>query len=124
MAHKKLVRPKCGCKLRDTGADVSYNHLGDGADGSEEHPIVLTEAPCNPLHSSQMMLDACERGQEPGGVLPPASAPAEVHWSPGGRHPLPHRELLQKHSYTANDYHQELEKWHSAEFYEQKVHRM
>nr|XP_046220217.1 actin-related protein 5-like isoform X1 [Oncorhynchus gorbuscha] len=55
MAHKKLVRPKCGCKLRDTGADVSYNHLGDGADGSEEHPIVLTEAPCNPLHSSQMM---------------------------------------------------------------------
>nr|XP_046220219.1 actin-related protein 5-like isoform X3 [Oncorhynchus gorbuscha] len=71
-----------------------------------------------------LMLDACERGQEPGGVLPPASAPAEVHWSPGGRHPLPHRELLQKHSYTANDYHQELEKWHSAEFYEQKVHRM
>ncbi|XP_020314256.1 actin-related protein 5-like [Oncorhynchus kisutch] len=124
MAHKKLVRPKCGCKLRDTGADVSFSHLGDGADGSEEHPIVLTEAPCNLLHSRQMMLDACERGQEPGGVLPPASAPAEVHWSPGGRHPLPHREMLHKHSYTANDYHKELEKWRSAEFYEQEMHRM
>ncbi|XP_024240543.1 actin-related protein 5-like isoform X2 [Oncorhynchus tshawytscha] len=86
-----------------------FSHLGDGADGSEEHPIVLTEAPCNPLHSRQMMLDACERGQEPGGVLLPASAPAEVHWSPGGRHPLPHRELLHKHSYTANNYHQELD---------------
>ncbi|XP_024240542.1 actin-related protein 5-like isoform X1 [Oncorhynchus tshawytscha] len=32
-----------------------FSHLGDGADGSEEHPIVLTEAPCNPLHSRQMM---------------------------------------------------------------------
>eukprot|EP00063_Salmo_salar_P015625 XP_013990460.1 PREDICTED: uncharacterized protein LOC106566696 isoform X2 [Salmo salar] len=68
---------------------------GVGAHGSVEHPIVLTEAPCNPLHSRQMMLDACERGWEPGGVLPPASFPAEVHWSPGGRHPLPHRAAPQ-----------------------------
>uniref|UniRef100_A0A4W5LWV6 Actin related protein 5 n=1 Tax=Hucho hucho TaxID=62062 RepID=A0A4W5LWV6_9TELE len=66
-----------------------------------------------------LMLDACERGREPGGVLPPASVPAEVHWS---QYTLPHRAA--PHSYTATDYHQELEKWRSAEFYEQEVHRM
>uniref|UniRef100_A0A4W5LXN0 Actin related protein 5 n=1 Tax=Hucho hucho TaxID=62062 RepID=A0A4W5LXN0_9TELE len=98
MAPEKPVRPKCGCKLRDTGADVRFSHLGVGAD---------------------VRLDACERGREPGGVLPPASVPAEVHWS---QYTLPHRAA--PHSYTATDYHQELEKWRSAEFYEQEVHRM
>lgn len=33
-------------------------------------------------------------------------------------------ELLHEHSYTAVDYHEELEKWRSPEFYEREVHRM
>eukprot|EP00063_Salmo_salar_P015628 XP_013990463.1 PREDICTED: uncharacterized protein LOC106566696 isoform X5 [Salmo salar] len=28
MAPEKPVRPKCGCKLRDTGAAVRFSHLG------------------------------------------------------------------------------------------------
>uniref|UniRef100_A0AAV2LVR3 Uncharacterized protein n=1 Tax=Knipowitschia caucasica TaxID=637954 RepID=A0AAV2LVR3_KNICA len=33
-------------------------------------------------------------------------------------------ELLHQHSYCALDYHHELEKWRSPEFYEREVHRM
>nr|XP_057940007.1 actin-related protein 5 isoform X2 [Doryrhamphus excisus] len=35
--------------------DHVFSHLGITSEGRVEHPIVLTEAPCNPLHCRQMM---------------------------------------------------------------------
>ncbi|KAK2897836.1 actin-related protein 5 isoform X1 [Channa argus] len=35
--------------------DYVFTHLGIVSEGSVEHPIVLTEAPCNPLQCRQMM---------------------------------------------------------------------
>ncbi|XP_077371256.1 actin-related protein 5 isoform X2 [Festucalex cinctus] len=35
--------------------DYVFTHLGITSEGRVEHPIVLTEAPCNPLHCRQMM---------------------------------------------------------------------
>ncbi|KAM9856040.1 actin-related protein 5 [Aulostomus maculatus] len=35
--------------------DYVFTHLGIASEGSVDHPIVLTEAPCNPLHCRQMM---------------------------------------------------------------------
>ncbi|XP_068997129.1 actin-related protein 5 [Embiotoca jacksoni] len=35
--------------------DYVFTHLGIASEGSIEHPIVLTEAPCNPLQCRQMM---------------------------------------------------------------------
>ncbi|KAK2851187.1 hypothetical protein Q5P01_007463 [Channa striata] len=35
--------------------DYVFTHLGFASEGSVEHPVVLTEAPCNPLHCRQMM---------------------------------------------------------------------
>ncbi|KAM6977727.1 actin-related protein 5 [Aplochiton taeniatus] len=35
--------------------DYIFTHLGTGSECGVEHPIVLTEPPCNPLHSRQMM---------------------------------------------------------------------
>ncbi|KAM9342231.1 actin-related protein 5 [Pholidichthys leucotaenia] len=35
--------------------DYVFTHLGISSEGSVDHPIVLTEAPCNPLHCRQMM---------------------------------------------------------------------
>uniref|UniRef100_A0A3P8WW16 Actin-related protein 5 n=1 Tax=Cynoglossus semilaevis TaxID=244447 RepID=A0A3P8WW16_CYNSE len=35
--------------------DHVFTHLGITTEGSVDHPIVLTEAPCNPLHCRQMM---------------------------------------------------------------------
>uniref|UniRef100_A0A8C9RW95 Actin-related protein 5 n=1 Tax=Scleropages formosus TaxID=113540 RepID=A0A8C9RW95_SCLFO len=35
--------------------DYVFMHLGIGTEGRVEHPVVLTEAPCNPLHCRQMM---------------------------------------------------------------------
>ncbi|MBN3298111.1 ARP5 protein, partial [Amia calva] len=35
--------------------DYTFMHLGITSEGSVEHPVVLTEAPCNPLHCRQMM---------------------------------------------------------------------
>ncbi|XP_037098796.1 actin-related protein 5 [Syngnathus acus] len=35
--------------------DHVFTHLGITSEGRVEHPIVLTEAPCNPLHCRQMM---------------------------------------------------------------------
>ncbi|XP_077575495.1 actin-related protein 5 [Stigmatopora nigra] len=35
--------------------DYVFTHLGIASEGQVEHPMVLTEAPCNPLHCRQMM---------------------------------------------------------------------
>ncbi|CAB1329415.1 unnamed protein product [Coregonus sp. 'balchen'] len=166
--------------------DYIFSHLGVGTEGSVEHPIVLTEAPCNPLHSRQMMselLFECYRvphvsygvdclyslyynnvlsnltpphtgivlssGYHCSHILPVINGRLDAgnckRVNVGGNQAASYlqrllqlkypghlagvtlsrmEELLHEHSYTATDYHQELEKWRSAEFYEQEVHRM
>ncbi|KAJ8015802.1 hypothetical protein DPEC_G00000130 [Dallia pectoralis] len=42
-------------EIQELMFDYIFSHLGVSTEGSVEHPIVLTEAPCNPLHSRQMM---------------------------------------------------------------------
>ncbi|XP_058497859.1 actin-related protein 5 [Solea solea] len=166
--------------------DHVFTHLGIASEGSVDHPIVLTEAPCNPLHCRQMMselLFECYRvpyvsygvdglysfyhGNNQRNIHPPHTGivlSSGYHCS----HILPvingrldagnskrvnvagsqamsylqrllhlkypghvaaitlsrMEELLHEHSYTAVDYHEELEKWRSPSFYEQEVHRM
>ncbi|XP_040902370.1 actin-related protein 5 [Toxotes jaculatrix] len=166
--------------------DYVFTHLGIASEDSVEHPIVLTEAPCNPLHCRQMMselLFECYRvpyvsygvdglysfyhNNTRRNIRPPHTGivlSSGYHCS----HILPvingrldavnckrvnmagsqaasylqrllqlkypghlaaitlsrMEELLHEHSYTAVDYHEELEKWRSPEFYEREVHRM
>ncbi|XP_034027622.1 actin-related protein 5 isoform X2 [Thalassophryne amazonica] len=166
--------------------DYVFSHLGIASEGSMEHPIVLTEVPCNPLHCRQMMselLFECYRvpyvsygvdslysfyhNNSQRNLQPPYSGiilSSGYHCS----HVLPvvngrldavnckrvnvagsqaasylqrllqlkypghlaaitltrMEELLHEHSYTAADYHEELEKWRSPEFYEREVHRL
>ncbi|KAF7652498.1 hypothetical protein LDENG_00096090 [Lucifuga dentata] len=166
--------------------DYVFTHLGICSEGSVEHPIVLTEAPCNPLHCRQMMselLFECygvphmsygidglysfyynnsqrnlqaphtgiilSSGYHCSHILPVingrldavnckrvnvAGSQAASYLQrllqlkyPGhlGAITLSRmEELLHEHSYTAEDYHEELEKWRSPEFYEREVHRM
>uniref|UniRef100_A0A4W5M0S7 Actin related protein 5 n=1 Tax=Hucho hucho TaxID=62062 RepID=A0A4W5M0S7_9TELE len=116
-----------------------------------EHPIVFTEAPCNRLHSRQMMsvltLHRCPHVSygvdslyslyynnnlcnfTPGIVL--SSSYHCTHILPviNGSQAASYLQRLFQLKYTGHstlstDYHQELEKWRSAEFYEQEVHRM
>ncbi|KAM7404458.1 hypothetical protein PAMP_011803 [Pampus punctatissimus] len=42
-------------EIQELMFDYVFTHLGITSEGSVEHPIVLTEAPCNPLHCRQMM---------------------------------------------------------------------
>ncbi|KAI1892418.1 hypothetical protein AGOR_G00133150 [Albula goreensis] len=42
-------------EIQELMFDYVFMHLGIGSEGSVEHPVVLTEAPCNPLHCRQMM---------------------------------------------------------------------
>ncbi|XP_068196441.1 actin-related protein 5 [Antennarius striatus] len=166
--------------------DYVFSHLGVASEGRVEHPIVLTEAPSNPLHCRQMMsellfecynvpyvsygvdsLYSFYHNNTQRNVRPPHTGivlSSGYHCS----HILPvinskldaanckrvnvagsqaafylqrllqlkypgHlaaitlsrvEELLHEHSYTAVDYHEELEKWRSPEFYEREVHRM
>uniref|UniRef100_A0A6Q2WYJ4 Actin-related protein 5 n=1 Tax=Esox lucius TaxID=8010 RepID=A0A6Q2WYJ4_ESOLU len=171
-------------EIQELMFDYIFSHLGVTTEGSVEHPIVLTEAPCNPLHSRQMMselLFECYRvpyvsygvdslysfyynnrsltpphtgivlssGYHCSHVLPVISGRLDAgnckRVNVGGSQAASYlqrllqlkypghlaavtlsrmEELLHEHSYTAADYHQELEKWRSAEFYELEVHRM
>ncbi|KAM4563500.1 actin-related protein 5 [Odontesthes bonariensis] len=166
--------------------DHVFTHLGITSEGSVEHPIVLTEAPCNPLHCRQMMselLFECYRvpyvsygvdglysfyhnnsqrklqpphtgivlssGYHCSHILPVINGRLDAANSkrvnvagsqaasylqrllqlkyPGHLAAITlsrMEELLHEHSYTAVDYHDELEKWRSPEFYEREVHRM
>lgn len=166
--------------------DHVFSHLGITSEGSVDHPIVLTEAPCNPLHCRQMMselLFECYRvpyvsygvdslysfyhhnlqsdasGPHTGLVLSSGYNCSHILPVVNGRLDAVNckrvnvagsqaaaylqrllqlkypghvaaitlsrmEELLHEHSYTAVDYHQELEKWRSPEFYEREVHRM
>ncbi|XP_072538199.1 actin-related protein 5 isoform X2 [Salminus brasiliensis] len=154
--------------------------------GKVEHPLVLTEAPCNPLHCRQMMSEllfecygvpqvaygvdslfsfyksnmqcglkvphtglVISSGYHCSHVLPFFNGRLDAfnckRVNVGGSHtatymqrllqlkypahqaaitPSRMEELLHHHCYVAVDYQQELEKWRSAEFYEEEVHRM
>uniref|UniRef100_A0A4W5LXV9 Actin related protein 5 n=1 Tax=Hucho hucho TaxID=62062 RepID=A0A4W5LXV9_9TELE len=156
----------------------------DSATSDVEHPIVFTEAPCNRLHSRQMMsvllFDTLHRCPHvsygvdslyslyynnnlcnftpgivlsssyhcthilpvingrctqfntchtPCNMLSSGVSPGWMRVNVGGSQAASYLQRLFQlkaapHSYTATDYHQELEKWRSAEFYEQEVHRM
>ncbi|XP_035238228.1 actin-related protein 5 [Anguilla anguilla] len=173
-------------EIQELMFDYIFMHLGIGTEGSVDHPVVLTEAPCNPLHCRQMMselLFECYRVPQVSygvdalyslyhnrikqGVEPPhtgvviSSGYHCSHILPvingrldaenckrvnvGGSQAASYlqrllqlkypghlaavtltrmEELLHEHSYTALDYQEELEKWRSAEFYEQQVHRL
>ncbi|XP_047453555.1 actin-related protein 5 [Mugil cephalus] len=166
--------------------DYVFTHLGIASEGSVEHPVVLTEAPCNPLHCRQMMselLFECYRvpfvsygvdglyslyhnnsqrklqsphtgivlssGYHCSHVLPVINGRLDAvnckRVNVAGSQAASYlqrllqlkypghvaaitlsrmEELLHEHSYTAVDYHEELEKWRSPEFYEREVHRM
>ncbi|XP_076597347.1 actin-related protein 5 [Chaetodon auriga] len=166
--------------------DYVFTHLGISSEGSVAHPIVLTEAPCNPLHCRQMMselLFECysvpyvsygvdslysfyhnntQRNLQPphtgivlssgyhcSHILPVINGRLDAvnckRVNVAGSQAASYlqrllqlkypghlaaitlsrvEELLHEHSYTAVDYHEELEKWRSPEFYEREVHRM
>ncbi|XP_069035606.1 actin-related protein 5 isoform X1 [Lepisosteus oculatus] len=42
-------------EIQELMFDYIFMHLGIATEGCVEHPVVLTEAPCNPLHCRQMM---------------------------------------------------------------------
>ncbi|KAL6456511.1 hypothetical protein MHYP_G00350550 [Metynnis hypsauchen] len=173
-------------EIQELMLDYIFVHLGIGTEGHVEHPLILTEAPCNPLHCRQMMselLFECygvpqvaygvdslfsfysnntQRGLKPphtglvissgyhcSHVLPFINGRLDAfnckRINIGGSHtaaymqrllqlkypahqaaitPSRMEELLHHHCYVAVDYQQELEKWRSAEFYEEEVHRM
>ncbi|XP_030641110.1 actin-related protein 5 [Chanos chanos] len=173
-------------EIQELMFDYIFMHLGIGTEGSVEHPLVLTEAPCNPLHCRQMMSELVfecygapqvaygvdslfsffynntQRCLEPphtglivssgyhcSHVLPFINGRLDAvnckRVNVGGsqsavylqrllqlKYPAHQaaitlsrmEELLHEHSYIAPDYLQELEKWRSAEFYEEEVHRM
>uniref|UniRef100_A0A3Q0T6B0 Actin-related protein 5 n=1 Tax=Amphilophus citrinellus TaxID=61819 RepID=A0A3Q0T6B0_AMPCI len=166
--------------------DYVFTHLGITSEGSVDHPIVLTEAPCNPLHCRQMMsellfecysvpyvsygVDALysfyhnnnQRKLQPphtgivlssgyhcSHILPVINGRLDAvnckRVNVAGSQAASYlqrllqlkypghlaavtlsrmEELLHDHSYTAVDYHEELEKWRSPEFYEREVHCM
>ncbi|KAM6924688.1 actin-related protein 5 [Xenentodon cancila] len=166
--------------------DYVFTHLGVASEGSVKHPILLTEAPCNPLHCRQMMsellfecyrvpyvsygvdglysfyLNNAKRSLQPphtGIVLSSGCHCSHVLPVINGRLDAVNckrvnlagsqsasylqrllqlkypghlaaitlsrmEELLHEHSYIAVDYHDEMEKWRSPEFYERQVHRM
>ncbi|XP_066500287.1 actin-related protein 5 [Hoplias malabaricus] len=173
-------------EIQELMLDYIFLHLGIGTQGNVEHPLVLTEAPFNPLHCRQMMSEllfecygvpqvaygvdslfsfyhnntqrglklphtglVLSSGYHCSHVLPFINGRLDAFNSKrvniGGSHtaaymqrllqlkypahqaaitPSRMEELLHHHCYVAEDYQQELEKWRSAEFYEEEVHRM
>ncbi|XP_013857149.1 actin-related protein 5 [Austrofundulus limnaeus] len=166
--------------------DYVFTHLGVTSEGCVEHPIVMTEAPCNPLHCRQMMselLFECYRvpfvsygvdglysfyhnnvqrslqpphtgivlssGYHCSHILPVINGRLDAfnckRVNVAGSQAASYlqrllqlkypghlaaitlsrmEELLHEHSYSAVDYHKELEKWRCPGFYEREVHRM
>ncbi|XP_029995685.1 actin-related protein 5 [Sphaeramia orbicularis] len=166
--------------------DYVFSHLGIHSEGSVDHPIVLTEAPCNPLHCRQMMSEllfecyrvpyvsygvdslysfyhnSLQRNLQPphtgivlssgyhcSHILPVINGRLDAvnckRVNVAGSQAASYlqrllqlkypghlaaitlsrmEELLHEHSYTAVDYHEELEKWRSPDFYEREVHRI
>uniref|UniRef100_A0A8C6M7C8 Actin-related protein 5 n=1 Tax=Nothobranchius furzeri TaxID=105023 RepID=A0A8C6M7C8_NOTFU len=173
-------------EIQELMFDYVFTHLGVTSEGCVDHSIVVTEAPCNPLHCRQMMselLFECYRvphvsygvdglysfyhnnnqrnlqlpqtgivlssGYHCSHILPVingrfdavnckrvnvAGSQAATYLQrllqlkyPGHLAAITlsrMEELLHDHSYSAVDYHGELEKWRCPEFYEREVHRM
>ncbi|XP_047627059.1 actin-related protein 5 isoform X2 [Phacochoerus africanus] len=170
-------------ELQELLLDYSFQHLGVSSQGCVDHPIVLTEAVCNPLYSRQMMsellfecygipkvaygidslfsfyhntpknlissgliissgyqcthilpilegrLDAknCKRinlgGSQAAGYLQrllQLKYPGHLAAITLSRM----EEILHEHSYIAEDYVEELQKWRCPDYYENNVHKM
>lgn len=170
-------------ELQELLLDYSFQHLGVSSQGCVDHPIVLTEAVCNPLYSRQMMsellfecygipkvaygidslfsfyhnkpknsvscgliissgyqcthilpilegrLDArnCKRinlgGSQAAGYLQrllQLKYPGHLAAITLSRM----EEILHEHSYIAEDYGEELQKWQCPDYYENNVHKM
>ncbi|XP_064429234.1 actin-related protein 5 isoform X5 [Mirounga angustirostris] len=170
-------------ELQELLLDYSFQHLGVSSQGCVDHPIVLTEAVCNPLYSRQMMsellfecygipkvaygidslfsfyhnkpknlissgliissgyqcthilpilegrLDAknCKRinlgGSQAAGYLQrllQLKYPGHLAAITLSRM----EEILHEHSYVAEDYVEELQKWQCPDYYENNVHKM
>ncbi|KAM9120908.1 actin-related protein 5 isoform 1-T1 [Pangshura tecta] len=170
-------------ELQELLFDHIFQRLGVSSQGCVDHPVVLTEAVCNPLYSRQMMselLFECyqvpkvsygvdsmysfhhNRRQEwPCNSLIVSSGYQCTHILPvlegrldaknckrinlGGCQAAAYlqrllqlkypghfaaitlsrmEEILHEHSYIAEDYIEELQKWRSPEYYESNVHKM
>ncbi|XP_037540235.1 actin-related protein 5 isoform X2 [Nematolebias whitei] len=173
-------------EIQELILDYVFTHLGINSEGCVEHPILMTEAPCNPLHCRQMMselLFECYRvpfvsygvdglysfyhnniqrslqpphtgivlssGYHCSHILPVINGRLDAlnckRVNVAGSQAASYlqrllqlkypghlaaitlsrmEELLHEHSYTAVDYHKELEKWRCPGFYEQEVHRI
>ncbi|XP_026520855.1 actin-related protein 5 [Notechis scutatus] len=170
-------------ELQEQLFDHGFQRLGVSSQGCVDHPIVITEAVCNPLYSRQMMselLFECyqvpkvsygvdslysfyhnKRQGWPCSGLIVSSGYQCTHILPvldgrldarnckrinlgGGQAALYLQRLLQlkypghfgaitlsrveeilhEHSYIAEDYKEEMQKWRSPEYYENNVHKM
>ncbi|XP_073165852.1 actin-related protein 5 isoform X2 [Lepidochelys kempii] len=170
-------------ELQELLFDHIFQRLGVSSQGCVDHPIVLTEAVCNPLYSRQMMselLFECyqvpkvsygvdsmysfhhnRRQDWPCNSLIVSSGYQCTHVLPvlegrldaknckrinlGGCQAAVYlqrllqlkypghfaaitlsrmEEILHEHSYIAEDYLEELQKWRSPEYYESNVHKM
>ncbi|CAH6776872.1 Actr5 [Phodopus roborovskii] len=170
-------------ELQELLLDYSFQHLGVSSQGCVDHPIVLTEAVCNPLYSRQMMselLFECYRipkvaygidslfsfyhnmpknalssgliissGYQCTHILPILEGRLDAknckRINLGGSQAAGYlqrllqlkypghlaaitlsrmEEILQEHSYIAEDYGAELQKWRCPDYYENNVHKM
>ncbi|KAM7326968.1 hypothetical protein ACRRTK_013335 [Alexandromys fortis] len=170
-------------ELQELLLDYSFQHLGVSSQGCVDHPIVLTEAVCNPLYSRQMMselLFECYRipkvaygidslfsfyhnmpknalsngliissGYQCTHILPVLEGRLDAknckRINLGGSQAAGYlqrllqlkypghlaaitlsrmEEILQEHSYIAEDYGAELQKWRCPDYYENNVHKM
>ncbi|XP_072487600.1 actin-related protein 5 [Notamacropus eugenii] len=170
-------------ELQELLLDYSFLRLGVASQGCVDHPVVLTEAVCNPLYSRQMMselLFECygipkvsygidslfsfyhnKRKSSLSSGLIVSSGYQCTHILPvlkgrldaknckrinlGGSQAAAYlqrllqlkypghlaaitlsrmEEILHEHSYIAEDYVEELQKWRSPEYYENNVHKM
>uniref|UniRef100_A0A8C6VKI2 Actin-related protein 5 n=1 Tax=Naja naja TaxID=35670 RepID=A0A8C6VKI2_NAJNA len=170
-------------ELQEQLFDHGFQRLGVSSQGCVDHPVVITEAVCNPLYSRQMMSELLfECYQVPKVSYGVDSLYSFYHnkrqvWPCSGlivssgyqcTHILPvldgrldarngkrinlggcqaalylqrllqlkypgHfaaitlsrvEEILHEHSYIAEDYKEEMQKWRSPEYYENNVHKM
>ncbi|XP_057385765.1 actin-related protein 5 isoform X1 [Balaenoptera acutorostrata] len=170
-------------ELQELLLDYSFQHLGVSSQGCVDHPIVLTEAVCNPLYSRQMMselLFECygiptvaygidslfsfyhnnpknlissgliiSSGYQCTHILPILEGRLDAknckRINLGGSQATGYlqrllqlkypghlaaitlsrmEEILHEHSYIAEDYVEELQKWRCPDYYENNVHKM
>ncbi|XP_053099437.1 actin-related protein 5 [Hemicordylus capensis] len=170
-------------ELQELLLDHGFQRLGVSSQGCVDHPVVITEAVCNPLYSRQMMselLFECyqvprisygvdslysfyhnKRQCWPCSGLIVSSGYQSTHILPvlegrldarnckrinlGGCQAAMYlqrllqlkypghfaaitlsrvEEILHEHSYIAEDYREEMQKWRSPEYYENNVHKM